>query len=92
MKNIKLIVLEYCPYCKQALSYIEELKQEDSKYENIKIEIIDEQKEKEKTLNFEYYYVPTFYLDDIKYYEGIVTKEIIKNLFDEVTDGASRTV
>ncbi len=86
MKEIKLFILEKCPYCIKALNYIDELKEED-KYKDIYIRIIDESKESNISSNYDYYYVPTFYLDDKKYHEGIVSKDTIKKLFDEVLDG-----
>ena len=86
MKEIKLFKLEKCPYCIKALNYIDELKEED-KYKDIYIRIIDESKESNISSNYDYYYVPTFYLDDKKYHEGIVSKDTIKKLFDEVLDG-----
>ena len=63
-----------------------ELKEED-KYKDIYIRIIDKSKESNISSNYDYYYVPTFYLDDKKYHEGIVSKDTIKKLFDEVLDG-----
>lgn len=86
MKEIKLFILEKCPYCIKALNYIDKLKEED-KYKDIYIRIIDELKESNISSNYDYYYVPTFYLDDKKYHEGIVSKDTIKKLFDEVLDG-----
>ncbi len=49
MKHVKMMVLENCPYCRKAFQYIDELKQENMKYQTIEIEVIDEVKEKEKT-------------------------------------------
>jgi len=83
MKELKLFVLINCPYCQQAFKYIEEL-QKGEKYQNIKYQLIDERKEKALADSYDYYYVPSFYLDDVKVHEGIVSKEQVKAIFDQV--------
>ena len=83
MKHVKMMVLEHCPYCKKAFKYIDELKKENFLYQNIEIEVIDEQKEEEKTLGYDYYYVPTFFVNDQKIHEGVPTKESIQAVLEE---------
>lgn len=75
MKPIKMMVLEGCPHCKKAFSLIEELKQEHLEYRNVEIEVIDEQKEEEKTRGYDYWYVPTFFVENDKLHEGVPSKE-----------------
>ena len=82
MKDLKLFILINCPYCQQALKYIEELQQEE-KYRDIKYQLIDERKEKALADSYDYYYVPTFYLDEQKVHEGIVSKEQVQAIFDQ---------
>jgi len=82
MKDLKLFILTNCPYCQQALKYIEELQQEE-KYRDIKYQLIDERKEKALADSYDYYYVPTFYLDEKKVHEGIVSKEQVQAIFDQ---------
>lgn len=50
---------------------MEELKQNHPEYQNIEIEEIEEQTEEEKTAGYDYWYVPTYFVDDIKVHEGI---------------------
>ena len=83
MKHVKMFVLQNCPYCQEALRYIQELKLENFLYQNIEIEVIDEQKEEEKTIGYDYWYVPTFFVNNQKVHEGICTKEMIQAVFEE---------
>lgn len=83
MKHVKMMVLENCPYCKKAFRYIEELKYENMEYRTINIEVIDEQKESEKTQGYDYWYVPTFFVNDVKIHEGVPTKESIQAVLEE---------
>ena len=77
------MILEHCPYCKKAFKYINELQNENDLYRNIDIEVIDEQKEEEKTRGYDYYYVPTFFVNDQKIHEGVCTKEMIQAVLEE---------
>ena len=78
-----MIILESCPHCKNARSWMDELKQENSQYQELQIEMIDESVHPEVIKTYtNYYYVPTYYVDGIKLHEGIPTKEIVRNVFD----------
>ncbi|MDR3269825.1 MAG: thioredoxin family protein [Tannerella sp.] len=79
-KHIKLFYLENCPYCRQAFSFIEALKRQDE-YKDIEIETIEESKEPETANRYDYYYVPTFYADEVKVSEGAVTLEKVEAIF-----------
>ncbi|MEG0277233.1 MAG: glutaredoxin [Coprobacillus sp.] len=80
---MKLFILEHCPHCKRARSWIHELCDENPQYREIPIELIDEAKEVELADSYDYYLVPTFFDGDNKLHEGVASKEIIKNIFDE---------
>lgn len=69
MKNVKLFYLAQCPFCKKALAYLEEL-QQNPVYADIKIEMIEESEQVELADSYDYYYVPTFYVDEVKVHEG----------------------
>ena len=74
---------ERCPFCKRAFAYIEELKKENSEYNKIAIETIEETKQPEYANTFDYYYVPTFYIDNKKIHEGGIKKEEVKEILDK---------
>lgn len=80
MKPIKLFYLKNCPFCKKALSYIDELKKQDA-YKDIEIEMIEESEEPEIADQFDYYYVPTFYIDGEKMHEGGILSEEVEAIF-----------
>lgn len=82
MKKVKLFIMESCPYCKQARSFLAELLTEE-RYNNIEIEMIDEKLHPEIADTYDYYYVPTFYVDEVKVSEGAVTKEKVKEVLEK---------
>jgi thioredoxin 1 len=83
MGTVFVLVTSWCPHCRRALSWIDELKKENPNYSVIEIKIIDEEKEPEAARKYDYYYVPTFYVDDEKIFEGVPSKEIIRNVFEK---------
>ena len=83
MKKITMFIMESCPYCVKAKKWMDEVVKSGEKYKNIELVIIDETKEPDLATKFDYYYVPTYYLDDIKVHEGAATFEIVKKVFDD---------
>ncbi|NLT95499.1 MAG: thioredoxin family protein [Clostridia bacterium] len=83
MNTLYMFVTEWCPYCKAALSWVNELKAENPHYSKVDIKIIDEEKEPEIAGKYDYYYVPTFFLNNEKLHEGVPTKDIIKEVFEK---------
>ncbi|MBR6648161.1 MAG: thioredoxin family protein [Bacteroidaceae bacterium] len=82
MKKIMIFYQEKCPFCKRAFNYIEELKKENSKYSEIPIELIEETLQPDFADTFDYYYVPTFYVDGEKVHEGGIKKDEVKAIFN----------
>ena len=70
MKPVKLFYQERCPFCKKALRYIEELKEEHP-------ELADQ---------YDYYYVPTFYVDGVKVHEAGIFKNEMEALLRKVIE------
>ena len=85
MKTIKLFYLKDCPFCKKAFAYIDELKKQDA-YKDIELELIEESEESELADQYDYYYVPTFYIGGEKVHEGGIfpneVEEILKKALD----------
>lgn len=73
MKNVKLFILRNCPFCVQALNWQQKLLEENPDYREITIEIIDESEDPEFADSYNYYYVPTYYVDEKKLHEGAAT-------------------
>lgn len=82
MKKVELFYLKNCPYCKQAISWMNELKA-DPKYADIQIKMIEESAESAYADAHDYYYVPTFFIDDVKVHEGAATKEQIEEVLNK---------
>ena len=81
MKRVELFYLKQCPFCKRALAYIEEAKQQHPELREIEIELIEESEEAERAAQYDYYYVPTFYIDGEKVHEGgIYPDEVVEVL------------
>lgn len=81
MKPVKLFVMETCPYCVQARKYLGDLMKLE-KYAHVEVEIIDEVKDADRANQYDYYYVPTFYLGNEKVSEGVVSKEKVQEILD----------
>ncbi|MDR1675007.1 MAG: thioredoxin family protein [Tannerella sp.] len=88
-KQIKLFYLKSCPYCRQAFGFIDELKRQEA-YRDIEIELIEESEQPAIASGYDYYYVPTFYVDEVKRHEGAVTRDQVEAVFREALsrDGA----
>ena len=82
MKKITMMYLKGCPYCKQAMNWMEELKQEQPVYQNINITYIEESEQPQLADTLDYWYVPTYFVDGIKKHEGAATNDKIKAVFD----------
>lgn len=70
MKPVKLFYLKTCPFCKKALRYIDEICAAYPELAAVEIEKIEESEQPEVADRFDYYYVPTFYVDGVKVHEG----------------------
>ncbi len=81
MKELTVFILKRCHHCIRAKKFIETL-QKQPEYEDIKITYIDERKERALAKEYDYYYVPSFYVGDIKLHEGAITLEELEGVFD----------
>lgn len=80
MKQVKLFYQEKCPFCKKAFRYIEELKEEYPELRPIEIEMIEETQHPDIADQYDYYYVPTFYMDGVKMHEAGIFKHEMEAL------------
>jgi len=83
MKPVTMFITDWCPYCKQAYSIMEELKNTNPEYANIEVKIIDEERQPELAKKFDYYYVPTYFVNGVKVHEGAPSKDIVRKVFEE---------
>ena len=80
MKEVKLFYLKSCPFCKKALRYIEELKTQYAELANVEIELIEESEQMALAEKYDYYYVPTFYVDGKKEHEGGIFPDEVEQI------------
>lgn len=80
MKNVKLFYLRDCPFCKKAMRYIDELKAAHPEFREIEIEMIEESEQPEVANKYDYHYVPTFYLNEIKAHEGGIYADEVEQI------------
>lgn len=86
MKDITLFMFDSCPHCRLALRCLAELQQQD-KYKDIRIRQVDEKKEPELADQYDYWYVPTFYVGDEKVHEGHAELEDVRKVLDLALEG-----
>ena len=82
MKPVIMFVTEWCPYCKKALNWMEDIQKQNPKFADIEIKIIDEELQPDIAKQYTYYYVPTYYVDGIKVHEGVASKDIISKVLE----------
>ena len=76
MQKITMFTLSDCPYCRAALRWMDELTAEYPEYADVPVEFIDEGEHPEIADQYDYYYVPTYYVAGEKLHEGVATKVI----------------
>ncbi len=85
MKTITMFYQRRCPFCKKAFAYMDELLQQEP-YKGLQIEKIEETEQPELADQYDYYYVPTFYIDGEKVHEGGIFRDEVKALFDKALE------
>lgn len=83
MKPVIMFITSWCPYCKQAYSFMEAVKKEKPEYAEVDVRIVDEEKEPKFAKQYDYYYVPTYYVDGIKVHEGVPSLDIVREVFEK---------
>ena len=87
MKKVMLFYQTYCPFCVAAHKYLDELTAENPAYAQIEIEKIEENRERERADKYDYWYVPTLYVDGEKLHEGALTKQKLREVLDAALEG-----
>ena len=70
MKKVTAFYIEGCPYCKQAREALKELYGEIAEYSAVKIEWVDENLHPEISAKYDYYHVPSMFIEGEKKYEA----------------------
>jgi Glutaredoxin and related proteins len=86
MKKITMFYQERCPFCRRAFQYIDELRNENPAFKNIEIETIEETQHPDIADQYDYYYVPTFYIDGEKIHEAGIFKNEMEELLKKALE------
>ena len=86
MKKVQLFYLKQCPFCMKAFAYIEAAKAAHPELQAVEIELIEESEEPERAAKYDYYYVPTFYIDGVKVHEGGIYPDEVEPLLRKALD------
>ena len=86
MKKIMMFTMRSCPYCKEALRLMDDLFAEDAGYKSLEIEKVDERALPLIAREYNYYFVPAFFVDGKKMHEGAASLEKIRRVFDAAMD------
>lgn len=87
MKKVLMMIQESCPYCKEALQIMDQLKVQHPEYNDVEVRIADENRESALADTLDYYYVPTYYVDGQKVHEGVPTLEKVQAVYEEALKG-----
>ncbi len=88
MKEVLMMVLADCPYCKQAEKMIQELQEEKEIYRQVGIRRVDEEEDAALAATLDYYYVPSFFVDGKKLMEGVPSREKVRAVLDAALEEA----
>lgn len=82
MRTLQIFYQKNCPHCRKAFKFIDELKDENELYRLIEPRLTEETLEADYAALFDYFLVPTFYIDEKKVHEGAVSKEQVREILD----------
>ena len=65
-----IFYMEGCPYCRNARKAVDDLLEADPSYAELKVRWIEENRERKLADSYDYYHVPSVFLDGQKLYEA----------------------
>lgn len=87
MKPITMFMMKTCPHCQRAFRWMDEVRAEHPEYAQCAVTLHDEREEPDIANQYDYYYVPTYYVGDEKVHEGAASKEIVESVFAKAYNG-----
>lgn len=79
MKKMTIVHSKTCPYCEQAIAFLDALREKKEYYNKIPLELIDEAEHPEVMEEYDYFYLPAIFWGKEKLHEGACTQEDIEN-------------
>jgi len=86
MKKMMMFYLPSCPYCRRADQMTEELLRQEPKYRAIELERIDESRETALAEQYDYYYVPAYFVGKQRLFSGAPEREDIERVYREALE------
>lgn len=80
--HLTMFYLPHCPHCRLALNCIDELKRENARYADVTIDLVDESKARSLADDYDYWYVPCFFLGREKLHEGHAEKGDVRAVLE----------
>ncbi len=80
-----MFTMASCPYCRVAHRWMDQLLESHPEFKDIQMEIIDEVQHPDIANDYDYWFVPTYYVGDHKVHEGAASKKIIKKVFEQAS-------
>ena len=68
MKSVKMFYIDGCPYCRAAREALADL-EKNEKYSGLSVELINESEHPDIADRYDYYHVPTEFVDEKKAFE-----------------------
>lgn len=72
--------MEGCPYCAKAFRLVRQIQKQQPELRGVDIEVIDENQRPDIADRYDYWYVPTFYVDGQKLLEGDPSAEQVEHV------------
>ena len=86
MKKVILFHFESCPYCRAARRWVQEVREGNDALKALEIEMIDELVHANIARQYDYWLVPTFYINEKKVHEGVCTKEKVLRILESAAE------
>jgi glutaredoxin len=83
MKDVVMITADYCPYCRRARKYMDELFSEHPEFKSVPLSIVDEVQNREAAEKYNYHLVPSYFLNGKMHFTGAATKEDVERVFKD---------
>jgi len=64
-----------------ANKFMKQIFKENPQFKDVPLRIVDENEQKDIADQYNYYYVPTYYVDGVRMHEGVPTKEKVEAVF-----------
>lgn len=87
MKEVKMFMQATCPHCKRCMAMMDELFAQHPEYKEVPLTVIDERVDPETANAYDYYYVPTFFVADVKEHEGVPSEAAVAKVFKDAYEG-----